>query len=125
MERSEGALVVRKLCSALVAYFLQFSTSWTNCVKHLICCLYSDKAVPYSALDEAPDVAVLLQTLSNPKAVAIFWFAATLVEEVGKTDSNSMKQLSVQVVLVKFWLTPQLGISSTADWCQTLSLSYH
>jgi len=29
-----------------------------------------------------------------PKAVALFWFAATLVEEVGKTDSSSMKQLS-------------------------------
>lgn len=91
--------MVRKLCSALVTYFLQFSTSWQNCVKHLICCLYSGKALPYSALDEAPEIAVLVQGLSDSKAVAIFWFAAILVEEVGKTDSSSMKQLSVHVGL--------------------------
>lgn len=100
MENSEGALVVRKLCSALVTYFLQFSTSWQNCVKHLICCLYSGKALPYSALDEAPEIAVLVQGLSDSKAVAIFWFAAILVEEVGKTDSSSMKQYKFHRIVV-------------------------
>lgn len=101
LQGSEGALVVRKLCSTLVAYFLQFSITWTRCVKHLMLCLCSNEALPYSALDDAQETAALVENISRsqasgsvPKPVALFWFAATLVEEVGKTDSNSMKQLS-------------------------------
>lgn len=37
-------------------------------------------------------MAVLAQNLPDDKSLAILWFSATLVEEVGKTDSNSMKQ---------------------------------
>lgn len=92
MEISEGALVVRKLCSTLVAYFMQFSTSWERCIKHLIYCLCTNEARPYSSLDDAPETEILRHNLSDAKAVAVFWVAATLVEEVGKTDSNSMKQ---------------------------------
>ncbi|KAE9374892.1 ARM repeat-containing protein [Stipitochalara longipes BDJ] len=92
MEISEGPLVVRKLCSTLVAYFMQFSSSWERCVRHLMYCLCTNEACPYSSLDDAPETAVLIQNLSDAKAVAVFWVAGTLVEEVGKTDSNSMKQ---------------------------------
>jgi hypothetical protein len=49
-------------------------------------------AIPYDALHEAPDMQTMIRELPDQKAVAIFWFASTLVEEVGKTDSNSMKQ---------------------------------
>jgi hypothetical protein len=84
---------MRKLCSTLVSYFLQFSMSWTRCVKHLMYCLCIKRAVPYNdALPESPDTAVLVAELSNEKAIAILWFASSLVEEVGKTDSSLMKQ---------------------------------
>jgi hypothetical protein len=53
-----------------------------------------NRAVSYESLEEAPDNATLIQNLSNEQAVVVFWFAGALVEEVGKTDSNSMKQLS-------------------------------
>jgi hypothetical protein len=92
LEAGEGSLVVRKLCSTLVAYFLQFSVSWTRCIKHLLYCLCIGQPVSYEAFDDAPDNTIMMQSLSNEKAVAIIWFATTLVEEVGKTDSNSMKQ---------------------------------
>jgi hypothetical protein len=94
LENGEGALVVRKLCSTLVAYFLQFSMSWTRCVRHLLYCFCKNQAVPYHSLAEAPDTPILIENLSGEKAIVIFWFAATLVDEVGKTDSSSMKQLS-------------------------------
>lgn len=90
----EGALVVRKLCSTLVSYFLQFSMSWTRCIRHLLYCFCKNQAVPYQSLAEAPDTPILIENLSHDKAIVIFWFAATLVDEVGKTDSSSMKQLS-------------------------------
>jgi hypothetical protein len=89
---SEGPLVVRKLCSTFVAYFFQFSASWTRCIKHLVYCLCANEALPYETLENAPGTAVLVQNLSAPAAVAVFWIAATLAEEVGKTDANSMKQ---------------------------------
>ncbi|KAJ5043171.1 uncharacterized protein L3040_004552 [Drepanopeziza brunnea f. sp. 'multigermtubi'] len=99
LQCSEGALVVRKLCSTLVAYFLQFSMSWENCVKHLMLCLFANEALPYSAVENAQDASVMVEKISKSqpsrgvsKSVALLWFAATLVEEVGKTDSNSMKQ---------------------------------
>lgn len=92
LRNGEGALVVRKLCSTLVTYFLQFSTSWTNCVKHLMYCVCIEQPSPYGTLGDAPETAVLVQNMLNEKAIAILWFASTLVEEVGKMDSNSMKQ---------------------------------
>jgi hypothetical protein len=55
--------------------------------------------VPYSALENAPETSILIQNLPNAKTVAVFWFAATLVEEVGRTDSQSMKQLSLSYIV--------------------------
>lgn len=101
LSNGEGALVVRKLCSTLVAYFLQFSTQWTKCVKHLTYCLYRDQAMPYSeVMEEVPETAVMLQNMPSQKTVAILWFSGGLVEEVGKMDSNSMKQLSLPSILL-------------------------
>ena len=94
LQNREGALVVRKLCSTLVAYFLQFSMSWTRCVRHLLYCFCKNEAVPYESLGEAADTPLLIENLEHDKATVVFWFAAALVEEVGKTDSSSMKQLS-------------------------------
>ncbi len=91
---SEGALVVRKLCSTLVVYFIQFSTSWADCVKHIMYCMCANEAIPYDQLSAAPETPVLVQSISNERAMAVFWFAATLVDEVGKMDSNNMKQFS-------------------------------
>lgn len=87
-----GPLVVRKLCTTLVTYFLHFSGSWARCIAHLTYCLCLGEAVPYLKLEDAPTMAVLAQNLPDDKNLAILWFSATLVEEVGKTDSNSMKQ---------------------------------
>ena len=86
--------MVRKLCSTLVAYFLQFSMSWTRCVRHLLYCLSQNGAFSYRSLAAAPDTPILIETLSHDKAIILFWFAATLVEEVGKTDSSAIKQLN-------------------------------
>ncbi|KAI1001741.1 hypothetical protein K3495_g6463 [Podosphaera aphanis] len=91
LEDGEGPLVGRKLCSALVAYFLKFSSSWSRCVKHLLYCLCLDKALPYSSVDGSSDTNLLVQNISDRKSQVIFWFSSTLVEDVSKMDSNSMK----------------------------------
>lgn len=92
LDKGEGAVVVRKLCSVLAAYFIQFSRSWTRCVRHLLYCLCLGQATPYNELGDAPESTILVQNISSDKAVIIFWFISNLVEDVGKMDSNSMKQ---------------------------------
>ncbi|KAH8598068.1 armadillo-type protein [Bisporella sp. PMI_857] len=91
LEKGEGVLVIRKLCSTLAAFFIQFSTTWTRCLKHILYCLCLNQAVPYSNLTDAPETALLVQNISNEKAIIVFWFISTLVEDVGKMDSSSMK----------------------------------
>jgi hypothetical protein len=66
----------------------------------LLYCFSKNKAVPYESLAEAPDTSVIIESLSHGHAVLIFWFAATLVDEVGKTDSSAMKQLSDFFILL-------------------------
>jgi hypothetical protein len=61
-------------------------------VRHLICSLYKGDAVPLTSMDQYPATADLVRALNRPQAVAALWFLSTLVEEVGKTDSNSIRQ---------------------------------
>jgi hypothetical protein len=61
-------------------------------------CLCIGQALPYEALGESPETTLLVQNMAPEKAIILFWFAANFVEEVGKTDSNSMKQLSLAFI---------------------------
>jgi len=86
-----GPLVIRKLCSALVTYFIHFSQLWSNCVHHLVYCLDIGRAV---AIDDAKDASPapdIIAGLDESKLQAALWFAASFVEETGKTDMNSPK----------------------------------
>jgi hypothetical protein len=87
-----GPLVIRKLCSTLVVYFLHFSSSWTRCVQHIIYSLCTGESVPTAALGQAPSVSVLVRMLPVEKALAALWFSTALADEVGKTEANHIKQ---------------------------------
>jgi hypothetical protein len=89
---SEQDYVKRKICSTLVAYFMQFPTSWNRCIKHLMCCMVANEVLPHDALESTPESTILVQNMTSAQAIPLFWFASNLVEEVAKTDSNSMKQ---------------------------------
>lgn len=88
---NEGPLVVKKLCTALVAYFLRSSASWERCLLHLICSLSEGEPVSYELMmSEHYDVASRVVTsLEAPQLLTAIWFATTLVEEVGRTSSES------------------------------------
>ena len=92
LDGSVGPLVVKKLCSTLVTYFMHFSSSWTRCIGHLSYCICIGRAVPYQEACDAAEMITLIGSIPNSKALAMLWFTASLAEEVGKTDSNSMKQ---------------------------------
>lgn len=85
-------MVIRKLCSTLVVYFLQFSASWSLPVKHLVLCLCADQFVATTDVKNAPEVQQLVSQLTPQKVLAALWFVTTLAEEVSKTDGNNIKQ---------------------------------
>jgi hypothetical protein len=83
--------VTKKLCSALVTYFVHFSHLWPNCVRHFIYCLDLGRGAPVESLDDALQTDVLVGKLDRRKLNVAIWFATTLVEEVGKTDMTAPK----------------------------------
>jgi len=90
---NEGAppLVVKKLCSTLVVFFVRFADSWANCVRHLICCLAAGRAAPESEFADMPASSRLLSTMGPGAKLAALWFTTILVEEVGKVDTKNIK----------------------------------
>ena len=87
----EGALVLRKLCSTLVAYFLRPSVTWDRCVRHIVCCLNFGDVVSLHDLPSMPSTIDILSNLDTLRVKVVLWFAAALVEEVGKTNPNSIQ----------------------------------
>lgn len=79
------------MCIALVTFFIHFSQLWPNCLRHFLYSLDLGRATPIEALDDALDTSVIVQNLEASKLKVAIWFATSLVEEVGKTDMNSIK----------------------------------
>lgn len=64
-------------------------------------CLCVGRVIPSETLENAPEVSQLVQNITDERATIVFWFASNLVEEVGKTDSTSMKQSGLRNIPVK------------------------
>ncbi|KAH6636082.1 armadillo-type protein, partial [Chaetomium tenue] len=96
-----GNFVIKKLCTALVTYFMHFSHLWPNCIRHFIYCLDLGQGTPVDSLDNALPTDVLVGKLGPQKLKAAIWFATSFVEEVGKTDMNAPKFIQVHDRLVK------------------------
>lgn len=86
-----GNFVIKKLCTALVTYFMHFSHLWPNCIRHFIYCLDLGQGTPVDSLDNALPTDVLVGKLGPQKLKVAIWFATSFVEEVGKTDMNAPK----------------------------------
>ena len=91
VELQYGALVIRKLCSALVAIFIQSKAQWTTCVEHVLRCLCAKEAVGMEGqLANLPSyMQGLIEKLNPQQHVTLVWFASSLTEEIGKTSSQS------------------------------------
>lgn len=82
------ALVIRKLASALVTFFVHFSRLWPDCVHHLLYCLDMGHAVPRDESETSP-TSDLLSSLSESSFLAAIWFITALVEDVSRLDMKS------------------------------------
>lgn len=86
-----GQLVMLKLCSALSTYFIHFSRLWKHCIRHLVQCFDLGRCVPIQDFDDTAPVWMAANGLSWDKLQAVICFAATLADDIEKTDSNSAK----------------------------------
>ena len=91
VDEDASSLVVKKLCSTLVVFFIRFPESWPNCLRHLIYCLSVGQARSVTEIPDAPSPSRLLRTMKPGAKLAALWFAAILVEEVGKVDTKNIK----------------------------------
>ena len=92
----ESQLVVRKLCSSLIAYYLRPAGRWTHCIRHLVLSFIEGRVVPSNKLAEGLKTASAVAELRSPCLMAILWFATGLVEEVGKTNAASIQTYHIR-----------------------------
>lgn len=90
-----GPIVVRKLCSALVAYYIHYSHTWSKCIHHLLCSLDHGAAVPIEEIGDSLALEQIIRELDTPKFLAASWFAAALAEETEKVDTKSPKYIGL------------------------------
>ncbi|KAH6624230.1 armadillo-type protein [Chaetomium sp. MPI-SDFR-AT-0129] len=96
-----GNFVIKKLCTALITYFMHFSHLWPSCIRHFLYCLDLGRGASVDSLDDALSTEILIGKLNSYKIRAAIWFATFFVEEVGKTDMGAPKFVQVHSRLVK------------------------
>lgn len=95
VKNGEGRFVLRKLCSALVAYYLRPSVTWDHYVKRLIYSFSLDAVVsPEQNLSSYQSTDKALDALNNLQLKTVLWFSATFVEEVSKVKVVDAKTLA-------------------------------
>ena len=88
----EGQLVTKKLLSTLVVFFLRFPSQWSHSIRHVAACFSKGEVVPLDRPCQLSPLDTVRSQMSGDQVTAALWFAAMLAEEVGKTDSGSIKQ---------------------------------
>lgn len=99
----ESQLVIRKLCSSLIAYYLRPAGRWKQCIRHLVLSFNEGRVVPSNTLAQRPKTDSLAAKLSLPCLMAVLWFAGGLVEEVGKTNAASIQTCHVLSMVTHHW----------------------
>lgn len=89
---TSSQMVIKKLCSTSVVFFLRFPESWQNCIRHVICSLCLGRVVLAEDLPKLPSSDHLLRKANNRSKITALWFSAILVEEVGKVDGKNIKK---------------------------------
>ncbi|KAK1598807.1 armadillo-type protein [Colletotrichum navitas] len=101
LDDGSGAMVIRKLSSALVTFFLCFPAQWEFCIRHLCCSLSEGSALPQERVEGSIDMSYVLETLHSRKLQAALWFSGSLVDEAAKIEMNSAKHMGLYETLTR------------------------
>lgn len=92
MGAQESTLVLRKMCSALIAYFLRPPGTWKQCIRHLIVSFKEGRAIPLDIMStQQSSTSSVIRALDETQMQTVLWFASGLVEEVNKADNASIQ----------------------------------
>lgn len=91
IDHGSSPMVIKKICSALVTFFIQFPHAWVSPICHLAASLYEGQYAAPEPVGGAETTKAHLRNIGTMQFSAILWFAMVLVEEAGKTDANSIK----------------------------------
>ncbi|KAL9128116.1 MAG: hypothetical protein Q9217_003137 [Psora testacea] len=89
IEGKDSAVVIRKLCSALVAYYLRPSVRWDRIVMRITERLA--KASTDSGNEPAAEIGPILCGLNDAQLRSMLWFVETLVHELAQVDTSSLQ----------------------------------
>ncbi|KAI0526345.1 armadillo-type protein [Xylaria bambusicola] len=90
-----GPIVIRKLCSALVTYYIHYSHTWSNCIRHLIHSLDRNAVTSIEEIGDSVPLEQIIAQLDTQKFLAASWFATALAEETEKVDTKSTKYIGL------------------------------
>ena len=88
---NEGPLVVRKLCSALVAFYIQPTAPWKRCIRHVLLCFHAGTTIDENEAENLEISANMFDALGVPQMTTTIWFATALVEEASKMSSDTLQ----------------------------------
>ena len=91
VEAGEKRLVVRKLCSALVAVFVQSGGRWAHCVWHVIVSLHEKRPIHPSLILPKSNWKFSVGSLAAYQIQPLVCFATLLVEEVNKASPHGVE----------------------------------
>lgn len=89
VQTRDGPVVIRKVCSALVAQFLRSRTPWDRCLRHLLCCFAAGTVVGVEQTRQFHPTNDTFLKLDILELKSSLWFMTALLEEVGKTSSKA------------------------------------
>ncbi|KAI9837466.1 MAG: hypothetical protein M1819_007114 [Sarea resinae] len=96
VSQGEGSLVIKKLCSSLVAFFLRPKAPWARCIRHLLCCLCVGETIAEDSIGQFPSTPELMNQLNPQQYLAAIWFSSTLVDELEKINVGAQKLYELQ-----------------------------
>ena len=95
----DSALVIKKICCALVAYYLRPPVTWNQIILRL------NKGLLGVAIDtEEPikdDFTACVRLLDEHELHSMLWFVETLVHELSKTNTSTLQ--GCVCFLIDFW----------------------
>ena len=84
VQSSDGPVVIKKLCTALVAHYLKSSTLWDRCLRRLLCCFAAGRVIGVEESRQFHPTDETFLKLNSLELKTSLWFMTTLLEEVGK-----------------------------------------
>ncbi|KAK3715372.1 member of the karyopherin-beta [Vermiconidia calcicola] len=90
VQRGEGGLVCKKLCSTLTTYFLRSPLMWKHPLLDLALSFHhGDATVEGNTPRSADEISDILPNLNELQLRVLLWFAGALAEEVSRVPANT------------------------------------